>query len=371
MSDEIFRRFAQRTDVDLSFLMTNYKGEPEKYLESIGHPEIQIVRMPQLFRTTKYKTLIHKAYYGFLRLVMPFFYNDILRSFDLYFSPYPPISPIVYNSGIKTACICHDVIPLQFPHFAFVYKNENFSNYVKYLSADRIFFVSNSARRDFLTYRPDFPFEKTVVTYLGIGNITNFGVNPLVYKKYKIPREKYIFVLSESNPRKNFPHIIKSFVKYIEDCGDKRTNLVIGGKKLLQYDYSEGIEELLRQYEDRIIITGHISDDDLSTLYTNASLFLYPSLYEGFGLPPLEAMNYGVPVIVANNSSLPEVCGDAALYVSGFSVAETAATIEKILSDSLLSSILKEKGQKRAAMFSFDKMVEEIMTHLWKISNIS
>jgi glycosyltransferase involved in cell wall biosynthesis len=118
---------------------------------------------------------------------------------------------------------------------------------------------------------------------------------------------------------------------------------------------------LFEKYKDKITITGHIADEDLETLYRKSALFLYPSLYEGFGLPPLEAMRLGVPVIVADNSSLPEVCGDAAIYVSGFSETETADAIRKILEDKITTARMQEKGLAQAALFSFDKMVDQMM----------
>jgi glycosyltransferase involved in cell wall biosynthesis len=393
VSDEVFKRLCKRDDIDIYFLMTTNKGDPKKYLESIGHPEIPIIWMPHLLKTTKYRTIFHKTWYALLRLIMPFFYNDILRKFDLYFSPYAAISPVVYNAEIKTACICHDVIPMMFPHFNHVYKSvsKNFKDYVKYLSADFIFFVSNSARRDFLTFRTDFPFENTMVTYPGadVADVTNAeDINTgaddttttncnndsddsldsalIIRHKYGIPPGRYILALSEGNPRKNFVHIIKSFVKYLEDSGDNETSLVVGGKKLPNYDYVRETGDLFNKYKSKIIITGYVDEKDLGSIYKEASLFLYPSLYEGFGLPPLEAMKHGIPVIVANNSSLPEVCGDAAEYVSGFSINETVNAINKILSDNNTAATMRTKGLKQAAKFSFDIMVEKMTNEVHK-----
>ncbi|MDR0556136.1 MAG: glycosyltransferase family 4 protein [Holosporaceae bacterium] len=374
VSDEVFRRLCRRNDVDIHLLMTNNKGEPEKYLQHIGYPEIPIVHMPLLLKTTKYRTIVHKTCYALLRRIMPHFYNDTLRQFDVYFSPYPPISPLVYDSGIKTACICHDVIPLQFPHFAGPYKtlSKNFPDYIKKLSADFVFFVSNSARRDFLTYRPDFPYEKTAVAYPGSDSLVDTTRNCAISDqriKYGIPDGQYVFTLSESNPRKNFAHVIRSFVKYIEDYKDEKTNLVIGGKKLSKSDYIGMTGGLFEKHCSRIIITGYIADEDLDSIYRGAALFLFPSLYEGFGLTPLEAMKRNVPVITANNSSLSEVCGDAVMYVSGFSDAETSGAIRQILSDSALAAQMRESGLQRASMFSFDRMVEQIMARLHALKN--
>ncbi|MDR1551346.1 MAG: glycosyltransferase family 4 protein [Holosporaceae bacterium] len=373
VSDEVFRRLCRRSDVEIYFLMTQNKGEPERYLASIGHPEVPVVWMPKLLRTTKYHNIFHKVDGGLLRLVMPFFYGDKLRKFDVYFSPYPPISPVVYRCGIKTVCICHDVIPFQFPHFCAVYGNgPAFKDYVKKMAADFVFFVSQSVRRDFLTYRMDFPYEKTAVIYPGADGIdVRTGISNTeklaVRKKYKIPMERYILVLSEGNPRKNFIHIIRSFLKYLRDFEDDKVSLVVGGRKLPKYDYVKIVSDLLEQYSDRIVITGHIANEDLHAIYEGASLFLYPSLYEGFGLPLLEAMMHGVPVITANNSSLLEVCKDAAVCVSGFDIAETANAINRILSDDIYADQLRQKGFRRVKIFSFDTMVSEMMEKVYTV----
>ena len=108
-------------------------------------------------------------------------------------------------------------------------------------------------------------------------------------------------------------------------------------------------------------LVGYIPDEDLSLLYSGSECFVFPSLYEGFGIPVLEAMKSGVPVITSNVSSLPEIGGDAALYVDPYNEEEIAKAMEKIVEDGQLKETLIEKGLKRAKLFSWKKMAEETL----------
>jgi glycosyltransferase involved in cell wall biosynthesis len=116
---------------------------------------------------------------------------------------------------------------------------------------------------------------------------------------------------------------------------------------------------------------GYVPEEDLPALYSGAEVFLYPSLYEGFGLPPLEAMACGTPSIVGGNSSMPEACGDAALYVGGFDVEETAAAMDGLLNDAALRKSLVERGLARAKLYDWDKTAGTIAESLLELKSSS
>ncbi len=375
--DEIFKKLAKMDDIELYLLVTNDKSgkrtEPEKYLESRGFSHLipNIVRMPKLLMSTKTRNLYHKIYGGLLRKILPSVYGKKLREFDFYFSPFPAISPVVKKAGVKTVSFFYDIIPILYPNFAAVYKSQskNFTPFVKNINSDLIFFDSKSARDDFLRWRYPFDFSKTAIAYLAADERFCKKSDAEIKKaadKYGIPHKPYLFGISEANPRKNFAHVIKSFIDYVERTKDKNLNLVIAGKKLAGYDYLAECSDKLEKYKDRIILTGYVDDEDLPALYSGASIFMYPSLYEGFGLPVLEAMQCGIPVITADNSSLPEVGGDAVAYVSGFDVNETSNMIEKILTEEKFASDLIKKSLERAKLFSWDKTVNIIINELKK-----
>jgi glycosyltransferase involved in cell wall biosynthesis len=126
------------------------------------------------------------------------------------------------------------------------------------------------------------------------------------------------------------------------------------------------IVELLGKLKGTVDYLGYVNSEELAELYREASCFVYPSLYEGFGLPPLEAMACGCPVVVSNVTSLPEVCGDAAYYVDPYDVESIAEGMYKVLTDEAMRRNLIEKGLERAKLFSWEKAAKSTLRFLKK-----
>jgi glycosyltransferase involved in cell wall biosynthesis len=136
--------------------------------------------------------------------------------------------------------------------------------------------------------------------------------------------------------------------------------LVIAGKKgWLCESFFARLREL--GLEDEVVLPGYIADEDLPAVYSAASVFVFPSLYEGFGLPPLEAMACGTPAVCSNASSLPEVCGEAALLVEPTDVAALAQAMARVLSDEPLRATLRARGLAQAAKFSWERTARETL----------
>lgn len=169
---------------------------------------------------------------------------------------------------------------------------------------------------------------------------------------YRIESD-YILSVGSIQPRKNLVRLVKAYSLLRNKLGaDKLPKLVFVGKRAWLYD------ETLRALEDAdlgdaAILTDYVPESDLSALYSGATCFVYPSLFEGFGLPPLEAMQCGAPVIIGNQTSLPEVVGDAALAVDPFDVHAIAGAIEELLNKPALRDELRVKGFARAKMFDW------------------
>ncbi|HEY6660002.1 MAG TPA: glycosyltransferase family 1 protein [Pyrinomonadaceae bacterium] len=165
----------------------------------------------------------------------------------------------------------------------------------------------------------------------------------------------YILSVGSIQPRKNLARLIKAYASLRGDySADKLPKLVLAGKCAWLYD------ETLRALEESgvkkaVVLTGYVPEADLPALYTGALCFVYPSYFEGFGLPPLEAMKCGAPVIVGNRTSLPEVVGDAALAVDPFDIDAIATAIKLLMNDSELREELSVKGQQRAAAFDWQE----------------
>ena len=179
-----------------------------------------------------------------------------------------------------------------------------------------------------------------------------------IRKKYKLPLE-YILYLGTIEPRKNIERIIKAFKKYKKKIKDD-LKLVIAGGKGWKYD---NVMKLIESIGTDVILTGYIDEEDKIPVYKLAQIFVFPSLYEGFGMPVLEAMAAGVPVVTSNVSSLPEVAGDTAILVDPLSEDEIFEAYKKILSDKKLQLKMIEKGLEQAKKFEWKesaKVLEQI-----------
>jgi glycosyltransferase involved in cell wall biosynthesis len=154
-------------------------------------------------------------------------------------------------------------------------------------------------------------------------------------------------------PRKNINNLILAFKK----IGLRDIQLILVGSRSNVFASNE-LKDFIHSQKN-IIFSGYIPDDELIRLYSEAKLFVYPSYYEGFGLPPLEAMACGCPVVVSNVASLPEVCGNAAQYVDPDNIEGIAEGIHKVLTDEPLRQSMMEKGLERAKLFSWEKAAKE------------
>jgi len=176
-----------------------------------------------------------------------------------------------------------------------------------------------------------------------------------VRERYAIPEGPYALSVNSADPRKNVPHAIHAFARAAHEGGGVLHSLVLSGSP---GPGSERIREAIDAYpdlRDRIVQTGHVPDADLGPLYSGARVFIYPSIYEGFGLPPLEAMQCGTPTITSNTSSLPEVVGDAGVMVPPDDVDVLAGAMLDLARDSDRRRCLRERALARARRFSWEE----------------
>lgn len=164
--------------------------------------------------------------------------------------------------------------------------------------------------------------------------------------------ERYILAVSSMDPRKNFIRLVEAFDK----IKDKSVKLYIIGMSFKAFN----TPDLQKLIGENVHLPGYISDEKLQTMYQNALLSVYPSLYEGFGLPPLESMTYGCPVINSDIPALREVSQDAALYVDPYNVDDITQKIEQLLVDEPLRKELQEKGLQQIKKYSWDKSAKQV-----------
>ncbi len=229
--------------------------------------------------------------------------------------------------------------------------------------ADLILADAESTRRDLNdVYRS--PLEKIRVLYSGVDVRFRADVSEESRARVRALTRGMPYLLSVSTiqPRKNYVRLIEAFAKLINNSQLPLANcqLILAGGHGWMYEEIFAMPQLLGIH-DRVIFPDFFSDTDLPALYAGATLFVYPSLYEGFGLPIAEAMACGTPVVTSNASSLPEVAGDAALYFDPYDVDAMTEAMRRALNSEALRTELRAKGFAQAKKFSWDKAAGELL----------
>ncbi len=226
--------------------------------------------------------------------------------------------------------------------------------------AARVVTISEHTKRD-LAETYDIPSEKITVTPLAaaskIVRVTNETKLREVRARYGITRD-YILSLGSIQPRKNLVRLIEAYSALREtNAGDRFPQLVIAGKRgWLDQETLRAAEQ--SPFKQDIVFTGYVADDDLSAIYSGAMCFVYPSYFEGFGLPGVEAMRCGGPVVAGNLTSLPEVVNDAGILVNPFDAAAFAEAIQRLVQDRNHRLELSAKGIARAREFTWKRTAE-------------
>ena len=223
--------------------------------------------------------------------------------------------------------------------------------------SDKIITVSQFSKEEIQTLL-NVPEDKISIVY-NAPSLTNESVEySLVQKKYKINKD-YILFVGTIEPRKNIERLLCAF-SYLKKIYKIPHQLVLARGKGWQdeeiYKTAAKIE-----FSEDVIFTGYISPEEKNTLYQNASVFVFPSVYEGFGIPPLEAMAMGCPVVCTNAASLPEVVHDAAHFVDPFNEKSIAEGIIRVLSDREYANDLVKRGYMQHKRFTWDRSAQQLL----------
>ncbi len=302
-----------------------------------------------------------------LRIPVSFPIKLVLDGVDLFHCQYmgPVFSPKPYVVSIHD--IIHEYMPELYPE-----KLRFFMSAFYPLSAKRaasVITISENSKRDLMNHY-GLSEDKVVVTYIGVSDdfypVKERERIDNALAKYGI-KDNYILYIGRLEPRKNIPVLIRAFHDLKAEKGIKE-KLVIGGSKYFKYEeIFNTIKEL--NISDQVIYTDSIEDSDLPLIYNGASMFVYPSVAEGFGLPPLEAMACGTPVISTNASSIPEVVGDAGILTQPGDTKELAKAIYNVLSNKNLRKRLAQKGPERAKLFTWEKTAKETLEIYNRLNN--
>jgi glycosyltransferase involved in cell wall biosynthesis len=262
----------------------------------------------------------------------------------------------------RTVFTLHDLIFLRFPEYHLPY-NRWFLTFAmpRFLrAADVIVTPSECSKQDVIKFYGLSP-EKIKVIYEApapeFTPATDETALARVKQKYNLP-EKYILHVGTIEPRKNLGRLLEAFKALLADAPDLR--LVLIGKKGWLYDsFFEKLRHL--GLEERVIFPGYVDEADLPACFQLAQVFAYPSLYEGFGLPPLEAMACGAPVVCSHSSSLPEVVGQAGLLINPTDTAALTAALRQVLTDATLRAELRQSALNQAQKFSWKRAAAELV----------
>ena len=328
--------------------ITSYVVKPEndivfKYLENLGN----------IFNDSECYTLANNLY----TLFKVQYTARIPKRIDIWHTTYPV--PIKIKNAKKITTI-HDLIPLKLPYTTLDDK-KFFFNLIKNSIKDSelILTVSESAKQDLLE-RFDVSPDKVFLTYQPIVDnspLIRESLVDAVLKRYSLEVQKYILFVGAIEPKKNVGRLIDAYISLDADM-----KLVIVGKKAWLWENEvEKLEKIFGEnFSKKVKLLDYLPRMDLNYLYKGAFCFVFPSLYEGFGLPPLEAMSLGCPVITSNISSLPEVCGDAAIYIDPYNSGDIKDAIEKLINNPQLRSQLIEAGKERVKFFSMENYSKNI-----------
>jgi glycosyltransferase involved in cell wall biosynthesis len=222
---------------------------------------------------------------------------------------------------------------------------------------DRVITISETSRADIIRFLHVSPERIRIVHRCPNTAYSpqDSGRTDSMRSRHGLP-PRYLLFVGSVEKRKNLSRLLRA-CDILWRGGEKRPLVIAGARRWMYSDIMRTVEEL--GLHDRTIFTGFIPEEDLPALYRGADLFVFPSLYEGFGLPPLEAMACGTPVVCSNAASLPEVVGDAAVMVDPYDVEGLADAIHRVLGDAGLRAEMREKGLARASQFTWERAARE------------
>lgn len=342
---EISKYLKTKDELDLSFFY--------------GYHSKKLIEQSEKSNIKNFKSIITKnQFVKKLARKILFYYSDVFpKTYDVYWTP-----NFIPNPGIKAKKIITTIHDFSFilhkdhhPKERIEYFKNNF--YKNIYNSDMIITGSNFTKDEILK-RLDFDESKIKVIYHGINhNIFKVIKNP--NSKNKLP-SKFILSVGSIEPRKNLLGLLKAYNNMDKSIKEEYKLVLVGFKG---WGNTE-IMDIIDNNQDNIHYIGFISDEELAKVYNLASLFVFPSFYEGFGLPPLESFACGTPVISSNLSSMPEICQDAAIYINPYNDKNIKEKIEMVLKDKKLQKDMINKGLNRAKSFTWEKSAEKHKEYL-------
>lgn len=355
----------------------NYSYQLLKALAKVDQKNTYRVYLrPSTVYTSEVYSSMWPENFQFITLNYPRFWTQVglaIQTFkeklDLLFTPAHTL-PLIRKPGLKTIITVHDLGAEYLPKMHQVKQRFylNLMTHYQLKGATRIIAVSKATKKD-LEEKISIPSKNIKVIYEGVDRsfFRSVKVEILVNRleQFDLEKGKYFLFVGTIQPRKNLERLIEAYASFASDFA--APYLVLVGNKGWLSDEIYNLPKKLG-IEDRVKFLGRVEDKDLPTLYSGAIALTFPSLFEGFGLPILEAMSCGCPVITSKVSSMPEVVKDAALYVDPYNTGDIAAKMKEV-TDPKVQKRLVKLGLKRAEKFSWEKAAKETLDLFEEVNN--
>lgn len=292
--------------------------------------------------------------------------NDATSAVDILHSPTTALPPTRGRHSPQRFLTIYDLAPMRFPAIYGDAYRRSLERIIRSLQPhDHVITPSNFTREELVAHGVAPPDRIHVVPLAADSTLFHRCDDPqqlaAVRHNYRIPEGPYLLGVNTPDLRKNVPQAIHAFARAAHEGSDVRSSFVLTGSNGRG---SDRIHEAIADYPDlheRFIITGYIPDADLAPLYSGARALVYPSIYEGFGLPPLEAMQCGTPVITSNRSSLPEVVGDGGVMLAPHDLDGFAGAMLDVVRDTDRHAALQQRARAQAQKFSWEQSVATLL----------
>ena len=382
VASALLDEFCRMKDTEVTvYADTEKKDAVERFLQ-IGHPDLSVTTVRKLLhrklrhylrmQNAKREKKGKRHLIGSGKLIRLCDMMDGLtasedatafKSYDAFFSPCEATPPAIEKAGIPAYTIIHDLIPIVTGEFP-VGKGYWLYDVLQQVSPEKFYFcISKCTKTDFLDYCPKADPAHIRVIYMGYAPKAEAVTEGEAYRIIEdagLSWKQYLLILGNVVPHKNVERQIRSGVRFIKECALTDYRVAVVGSC---NDPDKILESAKIAQEDRglVIFCGYVPDAHIGAYYKGAFCLSFTSLYEGFGLPVLEAMNEGCPVITSNTSSLPEVAGDAAVLIPPRDEEEHVKAYNRLLKDPTLRESLIARGKERVRRFSWNQTAKQMM----------